>query len=422
MMHGLCETKKVYFLCDSAAGGGAERILTYLVNNLDRKNFNPSLFLLINPAKGYKIAPDVPVKFLAQEMTSPLMDYLLLVAGLIASLPYLFKPGRLIEQAGYFKEVLKQLFSGITGLGRQLGKDTPDVMVVFLQNSIVITLLVCLIYRIKVPVCCSDRILLSRELNRRKFPRFNFWLLRFLFRRAAGFIAVSEEARQDLITNFQMPADRVRTIYNGLDFGEISAKSGEPLNEFEQQLIVPGYCHFVAVGRLSEQKHFSLLIKAFRHVRDAVPCRLLILGEGEQRTELEELVWHLNLNEDVVLMGWRDNPFRIMGAADIFVLSSLYEGFPNALLEAMAVGLPVISTACPSGPAELLGNGEFGVLVPPDNVTTLAIEMLRMAEDGAFRARMAARARERVREFSLQRMMGQFEAYCKELVASSGRC
>lgn len=422
VMRGLCDTKKVFFLCDSAAGGGAERVLTYLVNNVDRKNFSPSLFLLINPAKGYTIAPDVPVKFLAQEMSSPLMDYLLLVVGYIASLPYLLKPGKLIEQAGYFKDVLKQLVSGIRGLGRQLKQDAPDVMIVFLQNSIVVTLLACMIYRVNVPVCCSDRILLSQELNRRRFPRFNVRLLRFLFRRAAGFIAVSEEARQDLIINFQVPADRVRTIYNGLDLGEISAKSGEPLNEFEQQLIVPGYCHFVAVGRLSEQKHFSLLIKAFRKVRDEVPCRLLILGEGEQRTELEELVRQLNLNEDVVLMGWRENPFRIMRAADIFVLSSLYEGFPNVLLEAMAVGLPVISTKCPSGPAELLEEGEFGVLVPPDNVYALAHEMRKMAEDKAFRAHMAARAQERVRDFSLQRMIGQFEVYCEELVASSVRC
>lgn len=414
-------SKKIFFLCDSAAGGGAERILTYIVNNIDRRSFSPSLRLLVRPDRGYPLESDVPVHCLAGKIQPSLLNCLLWGLGFIISLPWILKPKKMYEHVRYCKEVLSQLVGGIVMLGKQLKKDPPHVVVVFLQTSIVITLLACWLYRIKVPVCCSDRILLSQELNRRRFPRLNVWLLRHLFRRAAGFIAVSEEARRDLITNFRVPADRVRTIYNGLDLEHISVKSREALNEDEQKLLVSGRCHFVAVGRLSEQKHFSLLIEAFRSVRDALPCRLLILGEGEQRAELEELVRQLNLNEDVVLMGWCDNPFRIMGAADIFVLSSLYEGFPNVLLEAMAVGLPVISTACPSGPAELLEEGEFGILVPPDNVHALALEMRKMAEDEAFRAHMAARAQERVRDFSLPRMMGQFEAYFEEL-ASSGRC
>lgn len=413
--------KRIYFFCDSAAGGGAERILTYIVNNIDRRIFSPELFLLVRPDRGYQLEFDVPVHYLPRKIKSPLLNFLLWCIGYIVSLPCLLKPERFSEHAQYCNEVLSQLIGGIVALGRKLRKDPPDAGVVFLQTSIVITLLACLLYRIKIPICCSDRILLSQELNRRRFPKFNFWLLRHLFRRASGFIAVSEEARQDLIDNFQVHAGRVRTIYNGLDVGAVGIKSREPLIEAEKALLVPGQCHFVAVGRLSEQKNFSLLINAFRCVRDAFPCRLLILGEGEQREKLEGLVRQLGLADDVALFGWSENPFRIMGAADIFVLSSLYEGFPNVLLEAMAVGLPVISTKCPSGPAELLGEGEFGVLVPPDNMPALALEMRKMAEDEAFRAHMAAMAKERVRDFSLQRMIGQFEAYFEEL-ASSGRC
>lgn len=413
------KVKKIFFICDSAAGGGAERILTYLVNNIDRRSYSPSLFLLVRPDRGYPLETDVPVQCLARNISFPL-NILLWILGCIISLPLIFKPKKLPEHVRYCKGVLNQLFGGIVSLGRQLKKEPPQVVVVFLQTSIVITLLACWLYRIRVPVCCSDRVLLSQELNRRRFPWLNFWLLRFLFRRAAGFIAVSEEARLDLITNFRVPADRVRTIYNGLDLEKVRAKACESLNEDEQNIMRPGFCHFVAVGRLSEQKHFSLLIKSFRHVHSTLPCRLVILGEGEQRAHLEELIHQLNLDEDVVLVGWCDNPFRIMRAADIFVLSSLYEGFPNVLLEAMAVGLPVISAKCPSGPAELLEEGEFGILVPPDNVHALALEMRKMAEDKAFRAHMAARAQERVQDYSLKRMIGQFESYFEELV-SSGR-
>jgi glycosyltransferase involved in cell wall biosynthesis len=132
----------------------------------------------------------------------------------------------------------------------------------------------------------------------------------------------------------------------------------------------------LGVGRLTAQKDFPSLIRAFAKVRAQKPCRLVILGEGELRGELEALVASLDLSADVALPGFTDNPFAWMRQSSLFVLSSAWEGFGNVLVEAMACGTPVVSTNCPSGPAEILENGRWGRLVPVGDVDALADAML----------------------------------------------
>ena len=212
-----------------------------------------------------------------------------------------------------------------------------------------------------------------------------------------------------MITHFGVAPERVTTIFNGLDLEELRSRAQEPCSG-QEQTVQDGSFHFIAAGRLTEQKGFPLLVEAFNQVREKLPCRLLILGEGEQRPELERLVAQFGLQEDVALVGWTDNPFRLMRAADAFVLSSRYKGFPNVLLEAMAAGLPVISTDCLSGPSELLNKGEYGLLVPPDNVAALAVAMRRMITDDA-RQKMRVQAQVRIRPFDRQQMVEKFEDY-----------
>ena len=120
------------------------------------------------------------------------------------------------------------------------------------------------------------------------------------------------------------------------------------------------------------------MIKAFSIVRKHRLTRLIILGEGEQRTKLEALVQELGLNDDVSMPGFVDNPFAYMSKASVFVLSSLSEGFGNVLVEAMACGCPVVSTDCPGGPAEILENGKYGSLVPVGDVELLAKEIINI--------------------------------------------
>lgn len=131
----------------------------------------------------------------------------------------------------------------------------------------------------------------------------------------------------------------------------------------------------MGVGRLTEQKGFDTLVKAFATLRASRPCRLIILGEGELRPELEALARDLGIEADVDLAGFVGNPFPYMANCAVFVLSSRWEGLPNVLIQAMAVGAKVVASDCPSGPAEVTDGGTLAPLVPVDDVAALAAAM-----------------------------------------------
>jgi glycosyltransferase involved in cell wall biosynthesis len=132
----------------------------------------------------------------------------------------------------------------------------------------------------------------------------------------------------------------------------------------------------LGVGRLTKQKNFPLLIHAFVKVRQKKTCRLVILGDGELRSEIEILINNFGIHDDVLLPGFQENPFAWMSASSVFVLSSDWEGLGNVLIEAMACGTPVVSTDCPSGPSEILEGGKWGRLVAVGDVDSLSKAIL----------------------------------------------
>jgi glycosyltransferase involved in cell wall biosynthesis len=199
---------------------------------------------------------------------------------------------------------------------------------------------------------------------------------------ADGVVAVSDGVADDFaqVTGFRR--SRIRTIYNPVVTAELSALAEAPLDD---PWFAPGQPPVVlSVGRLAVQKDFPTLLRAFALVRAQRPARLLILGEGDKRPELEALARRLGVMRDVCLRGYVDNPFAYMRRCAVFVLSSAYEGLPNALIEAMACGAPVVSTDCPSGPAEILDSGKYGCLVPIGDEAAMAaatLAILRYAPD-----------------------------------------
>ena len=209
-------------------------------------------------------------------------------------------------------------------------------------------------------------------------PRYFRWILHTFMKstypKADGIIAVSEGVAKDLAEVLGITREKIRVIYNPIITPDIKVKKDEPLEDpwfgNNQPPVV------LAIGRLTKQKGFDVLIQAFALVRRQRIAHLLILGEGEEHLSLMSLVKELGLEKEVRLPGFISNPYHYMANASLFVLSSRWEGLPTVLVEALYCGTRLIATDCPSGPREILKNGLYGQLVPVDNVDCLAQAIL----------------------------------------------
>lgn len=182
--------------------------------------------------------------------------------------------------------------------------------------------------------------------------------------------AVSKGVADDLVRQIHVPAEVVHVAFNPIITPALRAMAAEPLDhpwfaEGEPPVVV-------AVGRLAQQKDFGNLIRAFATVRAGHPARLMIIGDGPERTDLEAIVAETGLGDHVALPGWILNPYPYMVRAGAYVLSSRWEGLPSVLVEALYCGPPTIATDCPSGPMEILDAGAYGALVPVGDTPALA--------------------------------------------------
>lgn len=281
--------RKIGFVINSFAGGGAERILGYVINNIDRSRFSPFLCLLLSPEQNYELSGDVPVHMLED---SPLPFHFKAAAvgfSALAALPFLYSPSRYPEAFRHSRQVIEQLISASLGLKAIIDRERPDALVVFLQTSIIITLLTLIFFRLRLPVVCSDRILLSHELKGYRFPRLNRMLMRLLYRRIDVYLAVSEGVRRDMTSQFGVPDTRIMTVYNGFDRQMVLERASETLSAAEQELFRHDGMVLITVGRLMEQKGHDDLFKAFALLRQTVSCRLILVGEGDRLDELRRL-------------------------------------------------------------------------------------------------------------------------------------
>lgn len=200
------------------------------------------------------------------------------------------------------------------------------------------------------------------------FKRFLFSkLYKSLYPTADKIVAQCEDMKLDFIDTYKIDSEKIIYIYNPIDIKYIKEKSIE-FNPYKDD-----YINIIAVGRLTYQKGFDILISAFKEVTEKLPnVRLNILGEGELLDSLNKQIKDLGLSEKVSILGFKENPYPYYKNADLFVLSSRWEGFPNVLLEALACGAKVVATNCKSGPREILGDNEYGTLVEVENIKDLA--------------------------------------------------
>ncbi len=315
--------KRVAFYMPSLAGGGAQRVFLHLARGFAERGYE--VHLVLARAQGPYL-PQVPSCV------------------------------RMIDLGA------SRVLTSVPALVRYLRRERPHALLSALDHANAVAICARFIARAPARVLVtvhstpSQVVANARTLRARLLP---LWA-RFFYRWADAVVAVSQGVADELVHYVRIPAEKVRVIYNPIVTPELFGKAEEPLEhpwfrEGEPPVIL-------GVGRLTKPKDFPTLIRAFALVRQQRPARLMILGEGEERPQLEALVKELGIAEDVSLPGFVQNPYPYMKKAAVFVLSSRWEGLPTVLVEALALGVPIVSTNCPSGSAEILDNGRLGTL------------------------------------------------------------
>lgn len=212
---------------------------------------------------------------------------------------------------------------------------------------------------------------------------------RFSYPLADHIVAVSEAVADDTATHLGLRRDKIAVAYNPVFSSEMLSRADEQVEHpfFDQDAPV-----FISIGRLTEQKDYVSLIRAFAKLCSGQEARLLILGEGEDRQRLEALIQELDLHGGVSLPGFLDNPYAYLKRSDVFVSSSAWEGLPTVVIEALALGKPVVATDCPGGTAEILEGGRYGYLTEVANPEQLAQVMLESLQSNWDRDLLQKRA------------------------------
>ena len=304
----------------------------------------------------------------------------------------------LLGSSRHTGQALQNNLQRLKNLRIVLKKFKPHVVLSFVEETNVLTLIASL--GLNIPLIVSERI------DPRQHPVGFAWnmLRSVLYRHADALVMQSHALREWGVKLVGEKA--VHVIPNPVN----------PVLNGDAQGSKESSCRtVVAMGRLARQKGFDILVHAFSQCVESHPdWSLVILGEGEERGSLETLVGKLGLKDRIGLPGLVQDPTRFLQGADLFVMSSRFEGFPNALLEAMACGLAVISTDCPSGPREIIRSGVDGVLVPCD-AESLASAMHHLMEDHAERQRLGANAREGIERFGIEKIMKMWDVLFAEI-------
>ena len=385
--------KKLTILSHSLGGGGAERVVSYLLEGL-KKDYHLTLVLLENSI-AYEIPHDIVVHFLdnAKKDEKGIVKLL--------KLPYL---------GWKYKQFCKSSHA--------------DISLAFMNRPSYISIFAKL-FGSKVKTIISERSTPSMLYGDASLPsRASRILIKRLYPLADLIISNSKGNRSDLIENFDISPASIRVLYNPLNLTKImslAATQNHNLIDFDRFT-------YIAVGRLDQGKNHRLLINAFTKIENK-NTQLLILGEGPLKKTLERQIVTLKLEKRVFLIGFNSNPYQYMTKADAFVLSSNYEGFPNVLIEALACGLPVISTDCKSGPREILApqydihsmlvkdvvEVEYGILVRLNSVKALAEAMSRVIENQKLYCAYKNKAKRRAMDFEVNKLLQKWISQIESL-------
>jgi glycosyltransferase involved in cell wall biosynthesis len=401
------KAQRIAILLPSLAGGGAERSMLHLAQSFAELGRTVDL-LVFKPEGAFVDSVPDSVQLVELKATGDIRGRLMAALADPSGIRTILRPVLLPLKAD-------ANLRHIVALKRYLETVRPDVLLSALTYTNLAALWAKQLAGNKTPVVVSERIALSIHLKSQR--RNRSWRWRFVlpavshsYQAADGIVTVSDGVRRDLVKNAQINEDFAKTIYNPVVDSKLLEFAGQRLehpwiNNSEAPLIL-------GAGRLIPQKDFPTLLRAFSILRARRKARLIILGEGKKRSELESQAQDLGIAGDVEMPGFVENPYQYMANAAVFALTSLYEGLPGVLIQAMACGCPVISTDCPGGSAEILQHGKFGRLVPVGDPEALASAINSVLDAAPDRQLL----RQRASVFSVERATQQYIDYLDEIV------
>jgi glycosyltransferase involved in cell wall biosynthesis len=317
------QEKSVLLICQGLTGGGAEVSMLRLAENFSRRGYQVRIAVL---------------KKAGELLETPLPDIRIDEIG----------GGRL---------------TCIPRLARYLRSPRPDAIISFMTYTNVVSIIAQILSASARKIVVTEHSVFSRSITiRGRVTKLFYYLVPIVYRWASSIICVSRGVEDDLVSVTRLPRKLLTTIYNPVVTEDLLARSLEPA---DHPWLLEKTCPVIlAVGRLERAKNYPMMFEALRRLRERFDCKLIVLGEGNLRGKLEAEIAQLHLSHSIDLLGFRANPMAFMRQADVFALSSDWEGLSNVLIEAMAVGCAVVSTDAPYGPREVLQNGHFGRLVP----------------------------------------------------------
>ena len=373
--------RNILFFTTSLGKGGAEKHLLRVLNHLDRDRFAPAV-ALVRAGGTYEkeLRPDVPIHHVGDRNVKSSTLGLLRAISPLRHLVRSEEPDVLCSVMDYPNLAALQAVAGMHGPRTVLVVQNTPSMSLGKHGGLVGKV--------------------AYRLLPRRYPR------------ADRVVALSKGVEQDLLQIAPRLTGNTEVVYNaGLD-----AQVRQKARASDEVARPEGVPLLFACGRLTEQKGYPYLLEALALLRKTHPAQLWIAGEGEERAALEAYATELGLAASVRFLGFQRNPYKYMAAADVFVLSSIYEGFGNVLTEAMACGAPVVSTRCPHGPDEIIEDGVSGLLVPPHDPAALATGVARVLDDEALRQRLRANGQRRAREFSAEVVAANYGRVFEEVL------
>ena len=373
---------KLFLFIGCLGGGGAERVAYYLLNHLSSSIYFKGLILFQKKGEYLNRLPETVV---IHDLNIPIIPRY--------GLPSV---------------------SSLIKLCRILKAEKPDVVITFSLTANVLLLLARALSGTDFGIVATEHVQLSAYLRNDLLRPLKKILIRMLYPRLDLLVTVSAGIKSDLVDRFGIKEKKVVVIPNPLDIAEIEAQARLP-KATEMGAENKGAV-IVSVGRLTKQKNYPCALRTIKRLQNHI-AQYLILGEGELRRELEDMVRSLGLQDKVKFLGYLENPFAIISSADIFLLTSFYEGFGLVIVEAMICRVPIVTTDCPSGPNEIVENGVDGFLVPVNDDEALANAIEKILSDTKLRKKFIEAGRKKAQQFSKENIIPRYEHVIRQVAS-----